>query len=694
MWICFDTETIGVPRNYKAPTSDLANWATARMVQLAWIEYDEHGNKTASHDYLIKPDGFTIPLEAIKIHRITNERANEKGIPVKKALALFREALARNKYLVAHNIDFDKSIIGSEFIRAGQDDPVEDIFKVCTMKLTTNFVGAKGAGGRIKWPTLSELHMKLFGKTFVDAHDALVDTEALGRCFFKLQELGVLGFKEAAENKAMFADKKSVDVPQEELFKPMVNFGLHSFFSLLRGASSADEYVKRAKELGHTTLVLTDRGNLSGSLSFYQRCKEASIKPIIGCEINVNDNIGKTDDPNDEGASYIQKVIVKDKAGYSNLNKLLFLSHTDGFRNGESRISTDWLIENREGLMVSASGHEGYIADLVVRGRRSEAESHLVRLKEAFGEDLFIEIKFNELPEQKPLNEFLLNMAIKHDVIAIVDNDVHYCMPSGSELQDTVYTIGQHGASLKKGAKLFERRNLFYPSRKNYMDFNKKFGYFYPEKAIESFMDNTIALADRCNFNFEFGVEKYPAYEPTQDVIDYFKTDVPEEIIYKMSDAKLRKKLKEREKRSGVVMTDAEKQVYFDRLKYELDVIKSKRMLDYFLINWEILRDYRSKGFETGSARGCFVPGTPVKMSDGMNCPIDMIEIGDEVIDAFGNSNVVTDTLSYEVNESLIEIQTDTGKKIVCTEDHEFLTVNRGWVQAVNLTTEDDIVEV
>lgn len=603
MYCLFDTETIGIPRSFNAPPSDLANWATARMVQIAWIEYDEHGNKTASHDYLIKPDGFTIPLETIKIHRITNERANEKGIPIKKALALFREAIARNKYLVAHNIQFDQNVTGSEFIRAGQDNPVEDIFKVCTMKLTTNFVRAKGAGGRMKWPTLSELHMKLFGKAFVDAHDALVDTEALGRCFFELQKRGVLGFKEAAENKAMFEGSKSVEVAPEELLKPVVNFGLHSFFSLLRGASSAEEYIQRAKELGHTTLVLTDRGNLSGSLGFYQRCKEASIKPIIGCEMSVNDNIGHGD-ATDEGASYIQKIIVKDKAGFTNLNKLLFLSHTDGFRGGESRITTDWLIENREGLMVSASGPEGYIADLVVRGRRSEAETHLVRLKQAFGEDLFIEIKFSEAQEQKPLNEFLLSMALKHDILTIVDNDVHYATPEGKELQDTVYTIGQHGASIKKGAKLFERRNLFYPSRKNYMEFNRKFGYFYPEKVIESFFDNSLILAERCNFDFEFGVEKYPAYEPTQDVIDYFKTDVPEEIIYKMSDAKLRKKLKDREKRSGVVMTDEQRQVYFDRLKYELDVIKSKRMLDYFLVNWEILRDYRSHGFETGSARG------------------------------------------------------------------------------------------
>lgn len=598
MYIVFDTETTGTPRDYKKPPSDLANWATARMVQIAWIEYDEHGNKLSTHDYLIKPDGFTIPLETIKIHRITNERANEKGLPVKEVLDKFREAIARNKYLIAHNISFDQNVVGSEYIRAGQDDPLEGIFKVCTMLLTTNFVKIRSpwGSGKYKWPSLSDLHMKLFNKTFEDAHDALVDTEALGRCFFKLQELGVLGFKEAAQNKAVFSGNRSPDLPVEELYKPIVNFGVHTFFSILRGASSGDEYIKRAKELGHKAIVLTDRGNISGSLGFYQKCKEEGIKPIIGCELNL---LGLDSDD----ASYIQKVIIKNRDGYSNLNKLLFLSHTDGFLNGESRVQVDWLLENSSGLMVSTSGYDGYIADLVTRGRRSDAESFILKLKDVFKDDLFAEIKFCELPEQKEFNEFILSMALKHDIKVILDNDVHYAKPEGNELQDTVYTIGQNGASLKKG-KLFERRNLYYPSRKNFIEFNKKFGYFYPENVLDSFMDNSLELADRCNFEFEFGKEKYPKYEPTQDVIDFFKTNVPEEIIYKMAFAKLKKKLKEREKRSGKVMTDDERKVYMERLQYELDVIKSKNALDYFLINWEILRDYRSKGFEVGAGRG------------------------------------------------------------------------------------------
>jgi DNA polymerase-3 subunit alpha len=704
MYILVDTETSGKPLDYKAPPSDFNAWGTARMVQLAWIEYDENGKKLSAHDYLIKPDGFHIPMDAIEVHGITNERAHEKGIPVKQVLDLFREALSRHPYMVAHNVDFDKNVIGSEFLRTGDDNPVDAVFTVCTMKSTVNFVQAKGFGGRYKWPKLSELHMKLFNTKFDGAHDALVDTEALGRCFFKLQELGILGFKTAPEKRKLFGKDKTAELPKEELFKPLVTFGVHTFYSLLRGGSSVDDYVKRAKDFGHKALVLTDRGNVSGSFEFYQKCKKAGIKPIIGCEFMLNNNIGLFENPVDEGGSYVQKIIIKNKAGYSNLNKLLFLSHSKGFRSGESRITTDWLIENKEGLMVSTSGHEGYVADLLEKGKRTEAKAHILRLKEAFGDDLFVEIKFSELAEQKALNEFLLVMAAEYRITTIMDNDVHYALPNGNELQDTVYAMSQNGAALSK-ARLFDRRSLFMPNRRNYIEFNKNFGYHYPEKAIEKFMDNSLLLAERCNFEFEIGVEKYPAYEPTQDVIDFFKTSDPTEIIYKMSHAKLKKKLTEREKRSGIIMSEEDRKKYFDRLEYELGVIKSKKMLDYFMINWEVLREYRSKGYEVGAGRGsaagsllswvlditkidplkfglyferflnptrnCLTEDSVVLMKDESLKPIGKVVAGDAVETESGKGELVQVHVRDITDEDeVFELEMENGTVLRLTGDH------------------------
>lgn len=706
MYLFFDTETTGRPLNnqYNEPPSNLTVWGAARVVQIAWIECDENGKKTAAHNHIIKPDGFTIPAEVIKIHRISNEKANEKGIPIKQALDEFREALKRNRYLIAHNIQFDQNVVGSEFIRAGEEDPIEDIEKVCTMRLTTDFCKLKGWGGKYKWPSMEELHVKLFGTKFEEAHDALIDTEAVVRCFFRLQEIGVLGFKTGEESKADFSKTDSAAIPSEELFKPLVNFGVHTFNSILRGASSVSDYVARAKELGHPAMAITDRSNVSASFEFFQKCKAAGIKPILGCEFNLNNKIGAFDDANEEGESHIQKVIVKNREGFVSLNKLLFLSHTKGLRNGESRITTDWLIQNKEGLMVSTSGHDGLIGDFIVKGRREEAEAQVERLKLAFGDDLFIEVKFNEMDEQKRLNEFLLIMANKHDIMVIMDNDVHYAMPDGASLQDTVYCIGQNGMPLKR-ARLFERRRLFYPNRKNYIDFNKRFEFFYPENVVESFFENSLALAERCDFDFEIGVEKYPRYEPTPDVIDYFHTNSPEEIIYKLAPAKLNQKIRDRENREGKKMDADERKRYFDRLSYELDVIKDKKMLDYFLVNWEIIREYRKRGYEIGPGRGsaagsllswalditkidpirfglyferflnptrnCLTEDAVVLMKDGSLKRICDVQVGDAVETESGKGELVqVHVREVTAEDEVFELEMENGAILRLTGDH------------------------
>lgn len=117
-------------------------------------------------------------------------------------------------------------------------------------------------------------------------------------------------------------------------------------------------------------------------------------------------------------------------------------------------------------------------------------------------------------------------------------------------------------------------------------------------------------------------------------------------------------------------------------------------MLDYFLVVWEIIRFCEQNNIATGPGRGCFVTGTRVKMSDGLYCPIDMIQIGEEVIDAFGNKQKVIDTLEYNIDEEIVELEFENNIKIKCTKEHEFLTKNRSWVKAIDLNEEDDIITI
>jgi DNA polymerase III epsilon subunit-like protein len=128
MILFFDTETTGLPRNWKAPVTDVNNWP--RMVQLAYQFYDANGNKISGADYIIKPDGFTISAEVSKVHGITNERAIREGVPVRIVLQEFNNLINQTSLLVAHNMSFDSKIVGAEFIRAGMTNtiPLNDSF--------------------------------------------------------------------------------------------------------------------------------------------------------------------------------------------------------------------------------------------------------------------------------------------------------------------------------------------------------------------------------------------------------------------------------------------------------------------------------------------------------------------------------------------------------------------------------------
>jgi DNA polymerase III epsilon subunit-like protein len=192
MYLFFDTETTGLPRNWQAPVTDLNNWP--RMVQLAWLLYDETHQEIKRRDYIIKPEGYLIPAAAAKVHGISTEKALAEGVELSAVLREFADEIKQAKYLVAHNMSFDEMIAGAEFLRKEIANDLFRISRVCTMKSSTEFVNIPGNYGP-KWPSLAELHFKLFSKGFEGAHDALVDVDALARCFFELKKQRIIDYK-------------------------------------------------------------------------------------------------------------------------------------------------------------------------------------------------------------------------------------------------------------------------------------------------------------------------------------------------------------------------------------------------------------------------------------------------------------------------------------------------------------------
>lgn len=189
MYLFFDTETTGLPENWKAPVTDLNNWP--RMIQIAWILCDNEGNRMETFDCIIKPENFTIPKEAASVHGISTEKALKEGENLEEILNRFNDLVDKSDFIVAHNIGFDEKIIGAEFLRKSVQTKFSKKKKLCTMNASTNYCQIEGNYG-YKWPKLSELHIKLFGVDFDGAHDAYADIDATDRCFWELRKLKLI----------------------------------------------------------------------------------------------------------------------------------------------------------------------------------------------------------------------------------------------------------------------------------------------------------------------------------------------------------------------------------------------------------------------------------------------------------------------------------------------------------------------
>lgn len=192
MYLFFDTETNGLPKNYKATMYDTKNWN--RVIQLAWAFYDEDKKLVDKQVDLIKPTDWTIPYEKFWIDNgYTTELNIEKGILLEEVFKKFMPYLQKCKYIVAHNMSFDYNILGCEMIRLGLKSKNKPI-KLCTKEASTNFCAIPNPNYTcsFKWPKLEELHNKLFKKGFDGAHDAMNDVMALQKCFFELVKLNVI----------------------------------------------------------------------------------------------------------------------------------------------------------------------------------------------------------------------------------------------------------------------------------------------------------------------------------------------------------------------------------------------------------------------------------------------------------------------------------------------------------------------
>ena len=161
MYLIFDTETTGLPNNWKAPISDTENWP--RCIQIAWQLHDDLGKLIENKSYIVKPENFDIPYESEKIHGISTKLAETYGTDLEKVLKEFSGSIMKSKFIVGHNVKFDINVIGCEFYRKKITSNLDtvDILDTCSESTAELCKLPGGRGGKFKLPTLTELYLSL-----------------------------------------------------------------------------------------------------------------------------------------------------------------------------------------------------------------------------------------------------------------------------------------------------------------------------------------------------------------------------------------------------------------------------------------------------------------------------------------------------------------------------------------------------
>ncbi|MEY4522597.1 MAG: hypothetical protein RIT10_1782 [Bacteroidota bacterium] len=496
MYIIFDTETTGLPRNWNAPITDTSNWP--RVVQIAWQVHDDMGRLVENMDFLIRPDGFDIPFDAERIHGISTELAQQFGDPLEDVLMLFNKALEKADFVVGQNVGFDINVLGCEFVRLDLSSKMAEmpVLDTCTEVTAELCKLPGGRGGRFKLPTLTELHQFLFHVPFSEAHNATADVEATTRCFLELIRLGHFSLEKLQKDSSYLQDfqvfnpapigliglkhtnlkEESLKLKQQVVDEqvpvnsvastfsgeladiPFAHLHNHTQFSILQSTIDVKSLVNKAAELNMPAVALTDTGNMMAAFHFekavstYNKAlkaeREAALEkgeiftkqellPIIGCEFNVCKDL---EDKKQKDNGYQVVFLAKNKKGYHNLIKLASIAYTKGMYY-VPRIDKKVIEQYKEDLIVLSGNLYGEVPSLILNVGEAQAEEALIWWKTQFGEDFYLEIMRHGQENENRVNETLLKFSAKHAVQLVATNNTYYIEKIDAEAHDVLLCV-------------------------------------------------------------------------------------------------------------------------------------------------------------------------------------------------------------------------------------------------------------
>jgi len=364
-----------------------------------------------------------------------------------------------------------------------------------------------------------------------------------------------------------------------------VHLHLHSEYSLLDGACRIADIPDAAAAAGHTAVAITDHGVMYGAVEFYKACKKAGIKPIIGCEVYLARRGMNDRDRYLDSHSYHLVLLAKNEIGYRNLVTLSSKAFTDGFYS-KPRVDLDLLKEHSEGLIALSACLAGYIPRAITAGNYEDAEAHAIMMNKIFGSgNFYLELQDHGIAEQETVNRGIAELSRTTGIPMVATNDVHYLKKEDAENQAILMCIQTNNVITDGRPVGFETDEFYYKSTSEMYSLFSQY-----EGAIE----NTVKIAEMCNFDFEFGNVKLPRFTPENGMTadDYLR------LLALQG-------LENRVKNGHVVFTNEHPEtLYRERLDYELSVICKMGYSQYYLIVWDFVNYAKSRSIPVGPGRG------------------------------------------------------------------------------------------